>query len=547
MANSAAQSAPAEGDFSPASSRWRRLELVAGLLVIIAVFCWLQLSTPGICGGDFDGYYHIKWSQLLGEGLQHGKFPPTFEWLPLTTLNPAHYADQHFLFHLLLIPFISVGDLRLAAKIAAAFFGAAAVCSVYWLIWRYRIRYPLLWLLALLGCSWIFFYRIDMTKAESLSLLFLVVGTVLLLERKFIWLLPTAFLFTWAYNLFILLGLEVALWVVVLWWSERRLHWKPLLWTGLGMVMGFVINPYFPRNLHLFLEHLVAKAGPMAADVGLEWYSLGSWDFLKASLLAAPATIVGYIGFGYVLSLSRGDRMRAQRPLYFLLLSTALLLMAIRSRRFMEYWPPFAILFGAFALQGALTASSRNDALDPFAAEPGAGQARPGKDNAGWKIFELAPLALGLAAICSYNLHFVQAVTRSTNSDPDIYATGAAWLRTHVPPRTLIYDLNFSDFPKLFFYDSVHTYVTGLDPQYLHNLHPELEELDLRLRAQQEPNPAAAIRLAFAKAGAPPVSYLFVGSVPDGPSPEWFNYIQSGGFEVVYQDAECAVLRIRSQ
>jgi hypothetical protein len=311
--------------------------------------------------------------------------------------------------------------------------------------------------------------------------------------------------------------------------------------------MGFVINPYFPRNLHLFLEHVVAKAGPMSADVGLEWQSLRSWDFLKGSLLAAPATIVGYIGLGYVLSLSRGDRVRAQRPLYFLLLSTALLLMAIRSARFMEYWPPFAILFGAFALQGALTASSRDDAQAPFAAEPGAGQARPGKDDAGSKIFELAPLALGLAAICSYNLHFVQAATRSTTSDPDTYATGAAWLRTHVRAGTLIFNLNFGDFPKLFFYDSVHTYVTGLDPQYLRNRHPELEELDVRLRAQQERNPAAAIRLAFAKAGAPPVSYLFAGSVPDRQPREWFDYIRSGGFEVVYEDRECIVFRIRSQ
>lgn len=546
MANSAVQSAPADGDVYPASSRGRWLELVAGILVIIAVFCWLQFSTPAICG-DFDGYYHIKWSQLLWEGLRHGKFPPTFEWLPLTTLNPADYADQHFLFHLLLIPFISVGgDLQLAAKIAAAFFGAAALCSVYWLIWRYRICYPLLWLLALLGCSWIFIYRMDMTKAESLSLLFLVLGTVLLLERKFIWLLPTAFLFAWAYNLFVLLGLEVALWVVVLWWSERRLHWKPLLWTGLGMVMGFIINPYFPRNLHLFLEHFIAKVGPISADVGLEWYSLGSWDFLKASLLAAPATVVGFIAFGYVLSLSRGDRVRAQRPLYFLLLSTALLLMAMHSKRFMEYWPPFAILFAAFTLQQALTAA-RHDAPDPLAVESGAGAAPSRKGKAVSKIFDLAPLALGLAAVCSYNLHFVQAVTRSAASDPDVYATGAGWLRTHVPPGTLIYDLNFSDFPKLFFYDSLHTYVSGLDPQYLRNLHPELEELNLRLRAQQERNPAAAIRLAFAKAGAPPVSYLFTGSVPDSPSSEWFDYIQSGGFEVVYQDLECTVLRIRAE
>jgi len=35
----------------------------------------------------------------------------------------------------------------------------------------------------------------------------------------------------------------------------------------------------------------------------------------------------------------------------FLIFSTALMLMTARSRRFAEYWPPFAILFAAFTLQ----------------------------------------------------------------------------------------------------------------------------------------------------------------------------------------------------
>jgi hypothetical protein len=145
--------------------RLRVVHLAAGALSIGAVFWWLQFSLPSICCGDFDGYYHIKWSQLLWQGLRSGHFPPAFTWLPLTTLNPSQYADQHFLFHLLLIPFTWFSDLRLGAKVAAALFGAAAVFSLYWLVLRYRVRYPMLWLLALLGCSWFFYARLNMTKA----------------------------------------------------------------------------------------------------------------------------------------------------------------------------------------------------------------------------------------------------------------------------------------------------------------------------------------------------------------------------------------------
>src|SRR5207237_9950113 len=91
------------------------------------------------------------------------------------------------------------------------------------------------------------------------------------------------------------------------------------------------------------------RRGSIPASVRLECYSFTSWAFLQISLVASAAMIVGYIAFGYALS--RGDRIRLQRPLLFLLFSSVLLLITIRSIRFMEYWPPFAVLFAAFTLQ----------------------------------------------------------------------------------------------------------------------------------------------------------------------------------------------------
>ncbi len=536
-----------------ASSRYAPLlQLAAGVVAIGAVFFWLQFSAGGLCCGDFDGYYHIKWSALLWQGLRHGHFPPAFEWLPLTSLDPGTYADQHLLFHLLLIPFTWIGDLTLGAKLAAAIFGTAAVSSLYWLIVRYRVAYPLLWLLALSGCSWMFYIRLNMTKAESLSLLFMVIGTVLLLERKYIWLFPTAFLYVWAYNLFVLLGVMAFLWVVVVGWTERRLEYKPLLWTGLGMITGFLINPYFPRNVRLFLEHLIARSGrvPMLVDVGSEWHSFATWDFLKGNFLACAAILVGYIGFGYLLSSTRGNQKRLQRPLFFLLLSSALLLMAARYVRFVEYWPPFAILFCAFVLQEAWQSrpetsleSPEEPCVQASAERPVAPRSRAGASS----LAELVPLALFLAAVCLYNLNTARATIQRSTADPEYYAAGSQWLRSHVPPGAMIYDLNYSDFPKLFFYDTQHTYVSGLDPLYLWKRHPELEKLDLRLSQRQEENPAAAIRSLFPRAGAPAIEYLFVGSVPGPPSREWLNYIrQAPDIEVVYEDKQCMILHLRN-
>jgi len=107
----------------------------------------------------------------------------------------------------------------------------------------------------------------------------------------------------------------------------------------------WVCNPsLLPNNVRLFFEHVMVKSGQVSipAPVGFEWYSFTSLGVLKSSLIASTAMIVGYIAFGYALVARRQDRL--QRPLLFLLFSSVLLLITIRSIRFMEYWPPFAVL-----------------------------------------------------------------------------------------------------------------------------------------------------------------------------------------------------------
>ena len=99
----------------------RVVYLVFGLIAIVMVLSYLQFRTDAICCGDWDGYYHIRWSQLLWESLSQGKWLPSFDWLPLTVLNPEDYNDHHFLFHLLQIPFLWFFEPVMAAKIAAGY------------------------------------------------------------------------------------------------------------------------------------------------------------------------------------------------------------------------------------------------------------------------------------------------------------------------------------------------------------------------------------------------------------------------------------------
>ena len=241
----------------------RILQFLAGAIATGIIFYLLQWSTTAICCGDFDGYYHVQWSRELWASMKSKAFPPAFPWLPLTTLNPKDYVDHHLLFHIFQIPFVAFSDPRLGAKIASAVFGSLAVLSCYWLLLRHRVRYPLLWLVALLACSAPFLFRMNMAKAPPLAIVYMIIAIHLFFQRKYLrnyWpLLPLALIFTWTYDLFVLLVMATVFWVVTIAITELRFEWRPLVFVVVGCAAGLVLNPYFPHNLQLLVEHMQIK------------------------------------------------------------------------------------------------------------------------------------------------------------------------------------------------------------------------------------------------------------------------------------------------
>jgi hypothetical protein len=518
----------------------RGIQFFAGVVAIGLIFAKLQFSTQAICCGDFDGYYHIKWSRMLWQSIRAHSFPPIFTWLPLTTLNPNDYVDHHLLFHILLIPFTWLGDLRLGAKIAAMLLATLALTSCYWLLLRYRIRYPMLWLVALLASSAPFLYRLNMTKAPPLAIIFLVLGIHFLFQRKAWPLLPISFLFTLTYDLVVLLILAVVIWMAAIGWAERRFEWRPLAWVLLGTVAGFVINPYFPHNLHLFYEHLKVKLTPVDVKVGMEWYPYDSWEFLWNSAVACLAMVIGYIAF------DPSERKHSPRPLFFLLFSTVLMLMTARWKRIAEYWPPFAVMFSAFAVQPWLEGTRSafttlpTDVLaelQPFLdreanVEPPSA-ADEARDLA--RTIGIATVAVLLGIALFVNLRVT--VKDIGESQPhDHYKKGAEWMKVNVLSPQTIFNTDWDDFPRLFYYDSDHNYVSGLDPTYLYEKNPALSRLYERITLGDEEDPGPLIRDRF---GA---RYVFTDNSHDK---FYDSAIESGWFEIVYEDHDCTILKIR--
>jgi len=522
-------------------STTRTIGFVIGAIAIVVIMRQLQFSTDSICCGDYDGYYHVKWSRLLWESIKNKSFPPQFPWLPLTTLNAKDYVDHHLLFHIFQMPFVAFRDPRLGSKIGSVVFASLAMLSCYWLLIRYRVRYVLVWLIALLACSVPFLYRLNMAKAPPLAIIYLVIAIHLFFRRKSWPLVIVALLFTWTYDMFVLLIMATVIWVVTIAWTERRFEWRPLVWVLLGCGAGMVINPYFPHNFQLLYEHVKIKLTltEYTTKVGLEWYPYDSWEFLGNSALSCIAMVVGYIAF------DPAERKKAQHPLFFLLFSTALMLMTARWKRIAEYWPPFAILFAGFSLQpwlaGARTHLTRLppdvlDELKPFFDRDASWTKKITSDTRElMRTIAVATVALALSIFLFFNLR--GAMDDIERAKPhDYYRSGAVWMRANIPRGEIIYNTNWDEFPRLFYFDETHYYVSGLDPTYLLDEHPDLARLSDRINLGQETDPGPLIRDRF---GA---RYVFTDHEHD----DFFTHArESGWFDIVYEDAECTIMYIR--
>ena len=413
-------------------------------LIFFASLAFVQFASPDL--PDNDGYYHIKLASLMRtEGLK-----PDFPWLPLSILNENEFYDHHFLFHVALIPF-TFGDLRLGAKWAAVTFASLAFLSIWYLFHRQRIRWDWLWALALLGISDAFLYRMSITRAQSLSLAVLALGLTWILEGKHRNLAILSFLYVWLYDAFPLLPILALLHLTAIALLEHRFEYRPLLFINAGLLLGLLINPYFPDNIVFSMRHMLPKlTEATAVSVGNEWYPYDTGQLLQNSF---PALIA--FGSG-ILALGLAGRKMDVRTGFTLLAVLLFGLMLFQARRFIEYFPPFALIFAAFAWAPLFPDPQ------PVAVSP----TRSGR----WAALRGSLPATILAAVVVLSVFKSVPATQSSLRDSkpySLYAGASAWLEANTAAGERVFQTDWDDFPRLFYYNTHNTYLVGLDPTYL--------------------------------------------------------------------------------
>ncbi|MCP4419044.1 MAG: hypothetical protein GY805_20705 [Chloroflexi bacterium] len=429
-------------------ARWDvRVLATAVILTLFFVtgFAIVQYATLGLAGND--GYYHIKMGYLIRQqGLK-----PAFPYLPYTILNETAYYDHHLLYHTFLALF-ATGDpaldgglaLTRAAKVGSIIMPSLAFLAIWWLLRGQKVPYAAIWSVALFAVSEAFLYRMSMPRAQSLSLLLLVWGLHWLLNGQYKLLLPLGFIFVWAYNAFPLLLVLGAVYVTAVFMLEKRIVWQAIVYPAVGIGLGLLINPYFPENIEFIVGHLLPKVGESSTPVGNEWSAYRTLTLVNNSGVAFLAVLVGVLALGW-------REKRLDKPtLVSLGLVVVFGYMLFQSRRFVEYFPPFALIFFAFSMAPLLRGwLAQWRVKRPF-------------------FTQLIPVILLISLAYPLTIGLTDARKLMAKSKPaDRYADAALWLHENVPEGTMVFQTDWDDFTRLFFYNADAIYTAGLDPTFM--------------------------------------------------------------------------------
>ncbi|MDD2807250.1 MAG: hypothetical protein PHW95_01865 [Patescibacteria group bacterium] len=439
---------------------WRQSILL--FVLAVSLFGFLH-SDPTFA--DPDSFYHAKMAVLLSQRGAVTEFP----WLSATNLKYS-FTDHHFLYHFILVPLVLLFPPLIGLKIFTVIAATLAILGFFWLL-RYLKIQGAFWYAVFLLTINPFIFRLALAKAQPLVFIFLFLFLYLLFSRRYLWLIFVSCLYVWLYAGWTLLLLLVGLyWFLAMIWLVKEKNWSVVvnkrtkaLWqvfglvfcVGLGLAAGIFFSPYFPRNLFFYWDQsfkIAVVNYQYIIGVGAEWYPYGLGELFFS---AVPFFIIYLVGLVVWVATYRQQSMNSW---YFFLLSFGFFGLTLKSRRYVEYFIPFALSFSVISINVVMPELKR----------------RLGKQLPR-KLILVLPLLLILA--------ISPVIFRDLKSVKDSYARGFKFDKFAAPSRWLVenslagdivFHSDWDEFPLLFYNNDHNFYLVGLDPTFMYEYDHEL-------------------------------------------------------------------------
>lgn len=412
------------------------IESIGLFLIGLAFVAFLQLYYPGLIG--VDGYYHLRLSQLIPSS----GFWVDVSWLPFTVLGDEG-TDHHWLWHLLLVPFAFLSD-DVALDVAVIF--TTAIVPVILNVFYRKLGVPYAPLFAILSiaASTLMPGRLMMLRAQNLSLIYVIAFFYTLVKRKNVFQFIIAFLFMQSYHGAIILvpltGMYFALRAIL----HREIDWRVGLPVASGLLLGLLINPWFPVNIDYFLFHTLFKTAALTPGlVGQEWQSVPAILVLIQSLPAHLFLLAGLLFWVLMCRKSENANLAKIKIDTALSLVLTLLFLALYffAWRFAEYYVPFALLS-----TGLLVRDS-------------------------WPEVERLRTSI-VSIIAAFSLCFGMwfgwlGVANTVKTHAEDYSEISEYLENNADQGEILFNSDWSDFVRVFWHTQRIGMVNGLDGHFL--------------------------------------------------------------------------------
>lgn len=514
------------------------------LLIFAATFYFFFYLTNSPILADPDSFYHAKMALLISSQGPIKDFP----WFQSTILKNC-FTDHHFLYHLFLVPFVKFLPPLWGVKLSVAVFASLLASVFVWFLRNFKIKaYFFYWLVFLTSSPFVF--RISLVKANSCSLIFLLLSLYFIFTKKAFSLFILSFFYVWLYGGWPLMLVFVFVYFVATFLEKaikKNFDKKPdeeikldflkqfikkespqakILAAGLfGLIFGLIINPYFPRNL-IFYWYQIVKIGLInyqgIIGVGAEWYPYNAFDLLGNLSLLSILFLIAIILF--IIDFSQQNR----KTISLFFISLFFLLLTLKSRRYVEYFVPFAILFSAFVVD----LSTKTKTLKQFYTT--------------LKKFNFLVKFSFWASLSCIAIMFSFAIYKGLAENKANLAKGASfskfqkvsrWLNQNTPEASTIFHDNWDSSPYLFYHNSRNYYIIGMDPTFMYLYNPDLYWRWVNITTgKQTGNLKKTIKGIFHS------DYVLVDK--DHKLLE-NNLILSNDFKLVYQDEEAKVYEAR--
>lgn len=431
--------------------RKQMIALFIGVIVALLMLTGYRLFVLQKVECSRDGFFHVRLA-LEGWNVFAAKTFPTLTMSSWT----AHFADKELIYHYILS---IVQTFSILAGFPDYPFHAASLffCGFLLLIFGFaakELKIRNLWfcVLFLIFVSQNYTARILMVRPHTFSSALLLLSFIIFMRTKDLkdcWKpVLMGFLMSWSYSNPHFLLFPAGVFAFYHFFRDKRRACVIFGGTFLGVVLGLVLHPQFPNTLLNWKIQCVdaillslMKKEDVYISFGTELYLSGIkvWKGLFIFWIFCFLNLV----FAFLMFLRQKRRFFIPENLIILTISVLLFIGSIRAYRIIEY----AVPFNALSLFYFIT---RNRGIFPL--------------NTKWKKIAV-PSAY--TAVFLLLLIFVPSrITRSLFVNQR-YSDYQDFFRINkIPDGTVIANINWSEFPRLYYEHPQFRYLTALDPAF---------------------------------------------------------------------------------